>query len=241
MSALPLTPYPALNVTLPPELGGLPPIPGIPPLHIPDFPNEPPEQPKTEPVYIRTPGGTWIQQTVTEAVKTIQDANSQVITDWKNYQVTVGNTYEITFDVNIALQRLFTGVLPIIGFVLPFWMNRFLRNSRGWTLEFINRLLSYSTSVGILKDKIKILPEDTGFSSDFKQFKLTFQVIENPWPIFAIIAAVIGIVGFFTVREVRLIYTRKKTAADIFSGLAWPIGILFAIILSAIIIPKMGK
>jgi hypothetical protein len=180
-----------------------------------------------------------IAQTTINRISNLQ-APYTVVTDWKNQQTFQGDIYTIVFDCSPTLQKFFTLIYPLVGYGIPIWMLPYWRNSKGWLTAFSNQLLNYSSSIGVLKNKIRILDEGTGFKSNYEHLHISFQVIENSWPIYAVVAAILAICGLLTVREVRLM-KKGPVAGPSFLGLPWYLVVPIAVLVAINILPDFTE
>lgn len=129
-----------------------------------------------------------------------------IIKDYNNFTVKKGQIFEIVIDIPWIIQFLLRGGTIALTPAIT-WISSFKWDSKGFIIELTNRILNYSTDIGILKNKISVDPVKTRLSDDFSTLYFRFTILENAWQLAAVIVAILGVVGFlyFSVREVRLI------------------------------------
>ncbi len=149
---------------------------------------------------------------------TIPEKNYISITDWKNHQVVKNDVYEIFLTVPWTVKYILQGVSFIVAPALS-WMEVFKFDPKALFLNIMNKALNTATSIGLMKNKVEIDYDNSGFTRDYETMIVRVKILENAWPLYILIG-VIALGTVFAVREVRLIYRGypSKEGDSLFSG-----------------------
>lgn len=182
---------------------------------------------------------SFTENTSSEIIVKSETEEKEKITDWKNHVVFQGDTYEFIYDVKPVLTSVLKGASIVLWPVLM-WVYKYKWNPAGFVAEAVQKILNYSTSIGLLKDKIEVDFSKTKLSSDFETFTFRFTVIQNAWQLIFIGAAITAVFGltYLSLREVYKI-TKEKPAAGFVAGLS--LGTIGAIAGLLLLVPSLLK